>query len=54
MEANWIIIGAVVVLAIVLVIYLIRQNQKDKKNIEEFLNSEVSDFEEESEINNHK
>jgi|GEM_PF-6349820 len=39
MEANYFIIGIVVVAAIALVIYLFRQNQRDRKAYEDYLNN---------------
>lgn len=38
METNWIIVGIVVIAAILLVLYLFRQNQKDRKEYEDYLN----------------
>lgn len=40
MEANWIAIGIVVAAAIALVIYLFRQNRKDRKDYEEYLRNQ--------------
>lgn len=38
MEINWFIISAIVIGVILLVYFLIRQNKKDRKKIEEELN----------------
>ena len=38
MEINWIIVGIVAVLAIGIVAYLLRQNRKDRREYEEYLN----------------
>lgn len=52
MQTSWVIIGIVVILAIALVIYLIRQNRKDEKEVTEFFDRETSNFpEEESDLN---
>lgn len=52
MEINWFIIGAIIIGVILLVYILIRQNKKDRKNIEEELNYVPK--EDEAEINNEK
>lgn len=53
MEINWIIIAIVGVIAIGLVAYLIRQNQKDKKKVTKYFNADTSELtEEEDELNN--
>jgi hypothetical protein len=55
METNWLIIGGVVIFAIGLIAYLIRQNRKDEKEVTEFFNKESSNFhDEESEFNDEK
>lgn len=55
MEPNWIIIGVVVIIGLALVIYLIRRNQKDEKDVTDYFNKESSNFpEEESEFNDEK
>lgn len=38
MELNWIIISAVVIGAIILLVFLIKRNLKDKEELEVFLN----------------
>lgn len=52
MQANYLIIGIVVILAIALIVYLIRQNRKDEKKVTEFFDREASSFhDEESDLN---
>jgi hypothetical protein len=44
METNWIILAAVLVLAIGLILFTIKRNMKDKKNVIDSLNEpEISD-----------
>ena len=50
MEINWLIISAIVIGVALLVYFLIKQNKKDRKKIEEELN--YSKESEEVEINN--
>ena len=38
METNWLVIGVVVICAIILIIFLIKRNLKDEKELEVFLN----------------
>lgn len=53
MKINWIIIAVVAVIAIGLVAYLINQNQKDKKKVTKYFNTDTSELtEEEDELNN--
>lgn len=55
MNVNWIILGAFIIGAILLVLYLIKKNLNDKKDVTEFLNNEYkSENEEESELNNER
>lgn len=52
MQLNWLIIGAVILLAILLIVYLIRRNLKDEKEVMEHFNEESSTFpDDESEAN---
>ena len=52
MEPEWIIIGGVVICAILLIYFLIKQNFKDEKNYETFLNEDYKKpNEKEAEIN---
>ena len=52
METNWYIIGVVVVCAIILVIFLIKRNLKDKKELEVFLNKNEHEVKkDETEVN---
>lgn len=44
MEANWIIIGIVLIAVVLLVGFLIRKNQKDEKEYEEFLKNEDNNY----------
>ncbi|MGC4041624.1 MAG: hypothetical protein QM710_12780 [Flavobacterium sp.] len=44
MQVNWIIIGIVIILGILLVIYLIRHNLKDEKDVTEHFNQQSSHF----------
>ena len=52
MEIKWFIIGVIIIGVVFLIYILIRQNKKDRKNIEEELNYVPK--EEEAEINNEK
>ncbi len=55
MEANWILIAIVAIVAIFLVVFLIKRNLKDEKDFEVFLNeNELQTDEEEDEINNNR
>ena len=56
MNTNWIIIGAVVIIGLALIIFLIWKNQKDEKDVVNYFNSESSTFPEddESELNDEK
>ncbi len=40
MEINWIIVGVVLLGVLVLMVFLIRKNQKDKKKYTNFLNKD--------------
>ena len=42
MEINWIVIAAVLVCAIVLILYLIKKNQRDKKDVTKFFNTDTT------------
>jgi len=55
MQPNWIIIGIVIVLGLLLVIYLIRRNLKDEKEVTEHFNEQSSLFpHEEEEANDNQ
>lgn len=41
MEINWTILGVLAFCAIVLVVYLIRKNLEDKKEVTKFFNDEI-------------
>jgi len=38
MEINWFVIGIVAICAIILIVFLVRRNLKDEKDLEVFLN----------------
>lgn len=42
MEINWVIVGIVLVSAIVLIVFLIKKNQKDKKDVTAFFNKDTA------------
>jgi uncharacterized membrane protein len=42
MEINWIIIAVVLVGAIILILYLIKKNQRDKKDVTKFFNADTT------------
>ncbi|UPT71243.1 MAG: hypothetical protein M0D53_02205 [Flavobacterium sp. JAD_PAG50586_2] len=44
MELNWYIIGAVILFAIILLVYLIRRNLKDEKEVIEHFNEQSATF----------
>ena len=46
MEINWILLGAVAVGLIVLIVFIIKKNQKEKKKLTEFLNNDFKKSEE--------
>jgi uncharacterized membrane protein len=41
MEINWVIIAVIFVFAIALILYLIKKNQKDKKDVTTFFNADT-------------
>jgi len=41
MEINWTYLGIVAICAVVLIVYLIRRNLKDKKDVEQYFNPEI-------------
>ena len=49
MEINWIIVAVVLVGALVLILYLIKKNQRDKKDVTTFFNTDTR-IKEESEL----
>jgi beta-lactam-binding protein with PASTA domain len=52
MEINWIIVGIVAICVVILIVFLIRKNQKDKKKYTHFLNNDYKKAnEEESDLN---
>lgn len=52
MQPNWIIVGIVIVLGILLVVYLVRRNLKDEKDVTEYFNQQASHFPEDEEEEN--
>jgi uncharacterized integral membrane protein len=40
MEVNWWVIAVVVIFALILIVFLIKRNRKDEKELEVFLNKE--------------
>lgn len=42
MEINWVIITVVLVCAIALILYLIKKNQKDKRDVTKFFNTDTT------------
>ena len=53
MKVNWTVLGVFLFFVILLVVYLIKRNLKDKKELSEFLNNDFNNNEE-SELNNEK
>ena len=53
MEVNWYIVGSTIFIVIILVLFLIKANRKDKKDLKEFLDKNEIDEnkKEESELN---
>ncbi len=53
MEINWFIVSTVVIIAIILIIFMIKRNLKDEKELETYLNeNELPLEEDEDEANN--
>ncbi|MFV8336940.1 hypothetical protein ACNQF7_12780 [Flavobacterium sp. RSP29] len=52
MGINWVIISIVIICMLILIVFLIRKNQKDKKKYTDFLNNDYKKAnEEESDLN---
>ena len=52
MKINWIVVSIVIICMLVLIVFLIRKNQKDKKKYTDFLNNDFKKAdEEESDLN---
>ena len=52
MEINWVIVSIVIICVLILIVFLVRKNQKDKKNYTHFLNNDYKKAkEEESDLN---
>lgn len=47
MEINWILLGIIAVFVIILILFIIRVNQKDKKKYTNFLNNDFKKAREE-------
>ena len=43
METNWTYIGIIAFCAVILIVYLIRKNLKDKNEVTKFFNEEIKD-----------
>ena len=41
MEVNWTVLGILAICVIVLIVYLVKRNLKDEKEVEKILNEEV-------------
>jgi uncharacterized membrane-anchored protein YhcB (DUF1043 family) len=53
METNWIIIGLVLAVVLVLIVYLIKQNQKDQRKVTQHFNATSTNYPiDEEELNN--
>ena len=54
MEINWTLISVVIIFAIILIVFLVKRNLKDKKDLKVFLNKNDLPIEkEEDELNNN-
>ncbi len=52
MEINWVIVSIVTICVLLLIVFLIRKNQKDKKKYTNFLNNDFKKAnDEESDLN---
>ena len=52
MEINWVIVGIVIICVLILIVFLFRKNQNDKKKYTNFLNNDFKKAkEEESDLN---
>ena len=52
MEINWVIVSIVIICVLILIVFIIRKNQKDKKEYTHFLNNDFKKAkEEESDLN---
>ena len=50
MEMNWIIVDMVLLCVLILLVFLVRKNQKDKKKYGNFLNKDYKKAEEDSDL----
>jgi uncharacterized membrane protein len=53
MEPNWIILGFIGIIILIVMIYIFIQNNKDRKQYEKDLNRPSNLFEDESEVNDN-
>jgi uncharacterized membrane protein YvbJ len=54
MEINWVIVSIIIICVLILIVFLIRKNQKDKKEYTHFLNNDFKKAkEEESDLNDN-
>lgn len=51
MEPNWIILGFIAIMIIIVMVYIFRENNKDRKRYEKDLKRPSNLFEDESEVN---
>lgn len=52
MEINWIIVGILLICVVILIVFIIKKNQKDKKEYTNFLNNDYKKAnQEESDLN---
>lgn len=52
MQINWVIVSIVIICVLILIVFIIRKNQKDKKEYTHFLNNDFKKAkEEESDLN---
>ncbi|NHM08049.1 hypothetical protein G4D82_12525 [Flavobacterium sp. CYK-4] len=54
MQINWKIIGFVIVGAIALIVALVARNRKDKKEVEEFFTHDITEDEQDDEVNDDR
>jgi len=47
MEINWVVVSIVIICMLILIVFLIRKNQKDKKKYTDFLNNDFKKAKEE-------
>jgi len=47
MEINWLLLGIVAIVLLLVIVFTLRKNQKDKKSYTDFLNNDYKKAEEE-------